>query len=306
MKCPKCNSPMTLFGSKIYEGAMICNDCFENLMTKKEAQPPQAPPSASQYQPSIQPAQQQPPPVSQTRRTPNIGIKRPEEQIAPPPIQQQDSRQQGRNKIIHQTEELTPLTPAKLGGIIKAQKKREHQEQAEDFTPISPDKFVGLFGGHKKEEFIEPVQKEEDFTPLSPDKFSSYQPARPKEQVMAETSLAETVGKFVSAARQGQMQEHKDYDEYQERLSLGPQRRKFPDMNILAPKPLAPVKQKEQAYKPVQPDVVEELYQAVEHIAEQQEALGNYVMELTQKVDYQTQLLEEIYNALSQYFNESY
>ena len=39
MKCPKCDSLMTLFGSKIFDGAMICNECYEKLSAKQQEGP---------------------------------------------------------------------------------------------------------------------------------------------------------------------------------------------------------------------------------------------------------------------------
>jgi len=309
MKCPKCNSQMTLFGSKIFEGAMICNDCYEKLSVAKSEEPPQQqilPQSLPKYSPV--PHQQPVQPVYPQRATGgrvlgNIVKEKPVPEAVP--IVKEQPQATAPRRMGRKTEPLTPLTPTKLTGIIKAQQKKEQKEQPEkerDFTPLSPNEFVGLFGGHKKEEFIEPQQKEEDFTPLTPDKYSLYQPESQEEGGM-ETSLAETVGKFVSPPRlPSPPQEGRD--EYVERLA--PPRRKFPDLKLLSPKPLAPIKPKEQQYVAPQPEILEEICEGLEELSQKQEILGSYLVELYQRVDYQTKLLEEIYRALGGYLEESY
>jgi len=316
MKCPKCDSPMTLFGSKIFDGAMICNECYEKLSSKQEG-----PPAGSPY--SSVPAQSQ----ARQRVTTAIGIGRrePEElhdnimaqQVQNEPMQQVSGKidtaaRSARKK--QKGEELTPLTPGKIGGLIKAQKMREQQElpvskaQTQEFTPLSPDQFIGLFKGPKREEFIEPEEREEDFTPVTPDKFPSYGPpsaGKVREQKTIEGNLAEAVGKFVSPPR-GKMpampamppESQEDYI-----LPQSQQKRKFPHINILTPRPLTPVRTQE-PYQ--QPQEDEELYQAINVLFQQQEALGNSISELQQKMDYQTQILEEIYRALEQYFSGEY
>ena len=198
---------------------------------------------------------------------------------------------------------LTPLTPTKLTGIVKAQQKREQvkpPEKERDFTPLSPNEFVGLFGGQKKEEFIEPQQQEEEFTPLTPDKYTGYQ-TEPEKQEVVESSLAETVGKFVKPKRIAPQETREDYGE-----RLAPPRRKFPDLKLLSPKPLAPLKQKEQNQSAMSTEILEELSLGMDELSQKQEILGSYLVELYQRVDYQTKLLEEIYKALGGYLEESY
>ena len=70
MKCPKCNSQMTLFGSKIFEGAMICNECYEKLSSSQVEEPPEqrhSPPPPKYPPQSNQPKQQAPPAFPQRK-----------------------------------------------------------------------------------------------------------------------------------------------------------------------------------------------------------------------------------------------
>jgi len=320
MKCPKCDSPMTLFGSKIFDGAMICNECYEKLSAKQQEGP--SAPSISYNSVSAQPQTRQ-------RATTAMGIGRrePEEvhEMAQPvqnePMQQVAGKigaTPGTARKKAKGEELTPLTPGKIGGLIKAQKMREQQElpvskaQTQEFTPLSPDQFIGLFKGPKREEFIEPEEREEDFTTAIPDKFPSYGPPSAgkvrDQKATIEGNLAEAVGKFVSPPR-GKMpampamppEAQEDY-----MLPQSQQKRKFPHINILTPRPLTPARPQEQVYQQPQPQEDEELYQAINVLFQQQEALGNSIGELQQKMDYQTQILEEIYRALEQYFSGEY
>jgi hypothetical protein len=302
---------MTLFGSKIFDGAMICNDCYEKLSSKQDG------PSTGSMPYSSASSQSQ---TTIKQRTTAIGMGRREQEEIHDNImaQQLQSEQQVSGKIDpnartarkkQKGEELTPLTPGKIGGLIKAQKMREQQEapvskaQTQEFTPLSPDQFIGLFRGPKREEFIEPEEREEDFTHVTPDKFPSYAtPAAGKirEQKTIESNLAEAVGKFVSPPR-GKMpaEVQEDYMTPQSQ-----QKRKFPHINILTPRPLTPVRTQEQVYQPPAED--EEIYQAINILHQQQEQLGNSISELQQKMDYQTQILEEIYRALEQYFSGEY
>ncbi|MEQ8168417.1 MAG: hypothetical protein ABRQ38_05940 [Candidatus Eremiobacterota bacterium] len=317
MKCPKCDSPMTLFGSKIFDGAMICNECYEKLSSKQQEGH-----SVTSMPYSSVPAQSQ----TRQRATTAMGIGRrePEEvhdnimtqQVQPEPLQQISGKTgttAGTARKKPKGEELTPLTPGKIGGLIKAQKMREQQElpvskaQTQEFTPLSPDQFIGLFKGPKREEFIEPEEREEDFTPVSPDKFPSYGPpaaGKIRDQKTIEGNLAEAVGKFVSPPRGKMPAMPAMPPEVQEEYMLPQQKRKFPHINILTPRPLTPARPQEQVYQ--QPQEDEELYQAINMLFQQQETLGNSISELQQKMDYQTQILEEIYRALEQYFSGEY
>jgi len=318
MKCPKCDSPMTLFGSKIYDGAMICNDCYDKLSSA-----PKPEPQASQTKSYPSSFMSQSPP----RRTPSgIGItKRLDEetlnQLSSPrrtstnlnlvtrrdaeveddTIQLAQQQHQPEPMSLggprkRQQEEMTPLTPAKIGGLIKAQQMKEQQvvqqpkSDSSGFTPVRPDQFSGLFGAHKKEEFIEPRERDDEFAVQSGEKYPSY----PQEKVLKgqrtmETSLADNVGKFVGSG------------EY-ERPGMQGQKRKLPNMNLIAPKPLTPavpVKQQQpepQAYV----SELDELYQSMDTLFQYQEQLASSMADLHSKVDYQNQMLEEIYRALEQ------
>jgi len=302
---------MTLFGSKIFDGAMICNDCYEKLSTtRQEVQP--APSHISTAT------------SSGRSRTTTIGmgsIRRDNgefqdtkltQQIQSDPVQTRTETAVRSTRKKQKNEELTPLTPTKIGGLIKAQKMREqqdtpHPQKDEDFTPLSPDQFIGLFRGPKREEFIEPPEeREEDFTQITPDKFQGYTGSvKGKEQKSIETNLAEAVGKFMGPLRGKTSPEIRDQEDYMERTSLSAPKKKFPHINLLTSRPLTPVRQIEKTHTQ-ETEINEELYQALDTLYKQQENLGNYLSELHQKIDYQTQILEEIYRALEQYLSGEY
>jgi hypothetical protein len=305
---------MTLFGSKIYDGAMICNDCYDKLSSapKQEPQTSQTKSYSSSFM-SQSPPRRAPSGLGITKRldeealnqlprrtssTLNLVTRR-DQEVEEDTLQLAQQQHQSEAMLggarKRQQEEMTPLTPAKIGGLIKAQQMKEQQivqqpkSDSSGFTPVRPDQFSGLFGAHKKEEFIEPRDREEDFAAQSGEKYASYPQEKVVKSQRMETNLAETVGKFVGSS------------EY-ERPGMQPQKRKLPNMNLIAPKPLAPstpVKQQQpepQAYA----FELDELYQSMDNLFQYQEQMANSISELHSKVDYQNQMLEEIYRALEQ------
>jgi len=127
MKCPNCDKPMTLFGSKIYEGAMVCNECYEKLISSKQAlsRPAQQEDTYEEIEPRSEVA---------TTTTASRPLLRPRDSAATTSLTHTSSPGEAKTLAEH-----------KLGGLIKKtaqrQQKLEQSAPSEEFVPLSPQHF---------------------------------------------------------------------------------------------------------------------------------------------------------------------